>query len=62
MLENSEYLLDGNRIYHATHFEAAFFKLHHRCVINTGSLGEDENRWVCRIRYVLLKPEKNNND
>lgn len=48
--------LDGNRIDDATHFEAALFELHYGCVVDAGSLREDENRWIVGIRNVLLQP------
>lgn len=48
-------LLDGNWINHTTNFEAALFKLHHRCIVDARALREDQNWWIIWIRNVLTQ-------
>lgn len=48
--------LDSNRIDDTANLEAALFELHHRCVVDAGSLGEDQDRWVGRVGNVGPKP------
>lgn len=51
-----EYPLYGHWIDDAANFEAALLELHNRGVVDAGSLREDEDRWVVRVRDVLLEP------
>lgn len=49
------YSLNGHRVDDAANFEAALLELHDRRVVDASSLREDKDRWVVRIRHVLLQ-------
>lgn len=47
--------LDGHRVNDTSHLEAALLELHHRCVVDTSALGENEDRRILWIRHVILE-------
>lgn len=49
------YSLYGNWINDTADFKAPLLELHDGCVVDAGAFWENEDRWVSRIRHVLLQ-------
>lgn len=54
--ESARTHLDGHRMNGRADLEASFLELHHRGVVDTGALWEDQERPGLRAHHVLLQP------